>query len=328
MSKNAAGVGASTWFVVADEVPQEVVDAAIRAALVAQRERLGVIQIDICSDDEWPAEVLGAVAAAERRLRAKGSRSITLDLDPRSDDDFDIAVALAPVTVGGTGLGAEGRYIWDANDTGTSAAFDLTPAEERQVRAAVAAAGGAPEHLTTLSSHHLSRRALTYGPVGGTAPAAERWISPSGYRVYERTVRLGEGTAVWDATSAAVLSWGVKTGSGFSIEPSQPLGRAIEPGERFWLVAHLGPVRVREPVEVVATVATESRAGFAYGTLTGHPVSGEEAFIVHRDEAARVWLTLRSLTGAGRGPWRLMFPLALVAQRVYRRRYLGALRDL
>ncbi|MBU8820992.1 DUF1990 domain-containing protein, partial [Mycolicibacterium goodii] len=38
------------------------------------------------------------------------------------------------------------------------------------------------------------------------------------------------------------------------------------------------------------------RCGFAYGTLHGHPVCGEEAFIVHRDRAGTVFLTLRSLT--------------------------------
>lgn len=81
-----------------------------------------------------------------------------------------------------------------------------------------------------------------------------------------------------------------------------------------------------EPIEVVAVVDEPDRVGFAYGTLVGHPVSGEEAVIVHRDEAERVWLTLRSLTRAApSGPWRLAFPALLMAQLVYRRRYGRAL---
>jgi uncharacterized protein (UPF0548 family) len=89
----------------------------------------------------------------------------------------------------------------------------------------------------------------------------------------------------------------------------------------------LGPVSVREPVEVVALTTDADRHGFAYGTLDGHPVSGEEAFIVHRSANDDVWFTLRSLTRAPHGPWRAAYPLALVAQRVFRRRYQRALRS-
>jgi uncharacterized protein (UPF0548 family) len=81
---------------------------------------------------------------------------------------------------------------------------------------------------------------------------------------------------------------------------------------------------VREPVQIITTVSTANRAALTYGTLEGHPVSGEEAFIVHRDDDGDVSLTLRSLTRAGRGVWRGLFPLILMAQRVYRRRYLRA----
>ncbi|WP_108491256.1 DUF1990 family protein [Promicromonospora sp. AC04] len=81
-----------------------------------------------------------------------------------------------------------------------------------------------------------------------------------------------------------------------------------------------------EHVEIIATISTGHRAALAYGTLEGHPVSGEEAFIVHRDDDGNVNLTPRSLTRAGWGPWRGLFPLILIAQRVYRRQYLSALR--
>jgi len=176
-----------------------------------------------------------------------------------------------------------------------------------------------------LEAYHLSKRALTYGVVGATMPAAERWLPPEGWRAYEHTVSLGSGNDLWNAASSAVLAWGVKTRSGFAVEPSLDPGRGATQGERYWLVARVGPVRVREPVEIITTVSTDDRAALAYGTLDGHPVSGEEAFIVHRDDAGNVSLTLRSLTRAGRGPWRALFPAILVAQRVYRRRYLRAL---
>lgn len=132
---------------------------------------------------------------------------------------------------------------------------------------------------------------------------------------------LGRGEYAWTRASAAVLEWGVKTRSGFHVEPG---GRVVV-GAKHQLKARVGPIVVTEPVTVVAVVEQAARCGFAYGTLPGHPVSGEEAFVVHRDSDGTVFLTLRSLTRPGTGWWRLAFPALLVAQRVYRRRYLRAL---
>ena len=66
--------------------------------------------------------------------------------------------------------------------------------------------------------------------------------------------------------------------------------------------------------------------GFSYRALPGHPVRGEETFVVHRD-GDTVLLTIRSLTRpAPRGFWRAAYPALLVAQRVARARYVRALR--
>lgn len=173
-------------------------------------------------------------------------------------------------------------------------------------------------------SADLTARELSYPAVGGTRPADDHWTPPLGWCAYERTVPIGRGEDVWVAASAAVLRWEVKTRSGFAVHPA---GVHVAEGADFWLVASVGPVRVREPVRVVAVVDREDRRGFAYGTLTGHPVSGEEAFVVHRTPDGEVRLTLRSLTRPSRGLWRAVFPALLVAQRWYRRRYLAALRS-
>ncbi len=161
---------------------------------------------------------------------------------------------------------------------------------------------------------------------GATDPHGKIWASPptSGYRHFEQQVRLGAGDEYWESTSAALLRWGIKTRSGFSVDPEP--AAPVEADDRFRLIAHLGPFRVREPVRVVAVVDRPDRRGFAYGTLPGHPVDGEEAFVVHREADGSVWLTLRSLTRAASGWWRPAFPAALVAQRFYRWRYVRAFR--
>jgi len=99
----------------------------------------------------------------------------------------------------------------------------------------------------------------------------------------------------------------------------------VREGATYRLVARVGPVAVREPVRVVAVVDTPARRGFAYGTLAGHPVSGEEAFVVDLAPDGEVRLVLRSLTRRARGPWGLALPALLVAQRWYRAPYRRAL---
>jgi uncharacterized protein (UPF0548 family) len=194
---------------------------------------------------------------------------------------------------------------------------------------AVAAAGGHDGRMTTRAP--LADRALSYQDPGATCPAAPDWTPPAGYRSYDAIIRIGTGDAYWQAASAAVLAWGVKTRSGFTVQPDRPHGvstpasGSVHTAGRYWLLAHLGPVTIREPAQVVAVVDDADRRGFAYGTLHGHPVSGEEAFILSRDADGAVHLTLRSLTRPGLGWWRMAFPGALVAQRMYRRRYQRAL---
>lgn len=171
----------------------------------------------------------------------------------------------------------------------------------------------------------LEERPLTYDVVGATRPEQARWATPPDHRAYEATVQLGTGDAYWAAASAEVVAWGVKTRSGFTVSPPVRRGDSVAVGDRSWIRAAVGPVAIREPAQVVAVVDEPDRRGFAYGTLAGHPISGEEAFVVHRAPDGAVWLTLRSVSGPGRGAWRLAFPAVLVAQRVYRRRYLRAL---
>lgn len=168
---------------------------------------------------------------------------------------------------------------------------------------------------------------LTYGTPGATLPQDRIWReAPPGFRRYERTVVIGRGADAWATARDAVTRWEVKRRSGFAVAPDDGGGAGVRAGGRYVVTAGPGRFAVREPVEVVAVVDTGDRCGFAYGTRRGHPVSGEEAFIVHRDDDGRVHLTLRSLTRAApAAPWRFLFPFLLLAQRCVRRRYLRAL---
>jgi uncharacterized protein (UPF0548 family) len=178
--------------------------------------------------------------------------------------------------------------------------------------------------MKSLAMGPLASRRISYDAVGETCPAKEAWgPARPGFRGYARTVRIGQGDDFWRTAQAELLGWGIKRRSGFTVTPP-PQDAGVQEGDRYWLIAQLGRLRVREPAVVVAVTRQPDRCGFAYGTLRGHPVSGEEAFIVHRTADGTMWPTLRSLTRAPQGLWRITYPLALAAQRVYRHRYLRA----
>lgn len=168
-----------------------------------------------------------------------------------------------------------------------------------------------------------------YAPVGATEIEAPTWsTAPPGFRAYERSVVIGHGEPAWRAACSAVMTWGIKTRSGFEVHAAEGSGAEVRLGTDYTLIARLGPLRIREPARVVAVVSSETRVGFAYGTRTGHPVAGEEAFVVTRDSNGSVRLVLRSLTRPAPGAWRVLFPLVLLAQRWYRFRYLRAFRGM
>lgn len=174
----------------------------------------------------------------------------------------------------------------------------------------------------------LADRGLTY-PFHGATLVDHDWRHrvPVGFRTYEKSVRLGSGEEFWIEASTELMAWGIKTRSGFDVTPATSTNLNAARGRRFWLTARIGPLQVREPVEVIDVIEGPLRRGFAYGTLDGHPVSGEELFVVERRSDDTVWLTLRSATGPAQGRWKLAFPLLLVAQVAYRRRYRQALMD-
>ncbi|MRG58406.1 DUF1990 family protein [Agromyces sp. CFH 90414] len=160
-------------------------------------------------------------------------------------------------------------------------------------------------------------------PAVGTRPGEPRWpATGAGYRRSEISATIGSGDALWERATTDLMRWRVKTRSGFRVTPDA----VARPGARPVIVARALGCSIREPVEVTEVARTLGRVGFAYRTLPGHPVDGEEAFILHRAGDAVV-LTVRSLTRPARsGLWRFAYPLLRVAQLEARRRYLRALR--
>ncbi|GAA1860450.1 DUF1990 family protein [Brevibacterium marinum] len=198
----------------------------------------------------------------------------------------------------------------------------------------------------------LSQTELRTEPL--TQPLSPRWIDrPAGYRDFESAFFVGHGRATFERCAEELLYWKVKIRSGFDIAVEPP-GVAAGPtcidagppgvapvsqgdstadptrvriGQEPTIFVRLGPFRLPEPARVIDVVESERRRGFTYATKPGHPITGEESFILIHTPDDRVFLVLRSVSRAGFGIWRLGEPFVRLAQIVYRRRYARALRD-
>lgn len=147
---------------------------------------------------------------------------------------------------------------------------------------------------------------LTYADVGATQHA----VLPRGYRHlrYERVLSVPYERAV-----ETLMTWQAHRRTGLSPRPTAP--RAATGVE---VVCRLGPFR--EPCRVVWALETPDRTGFGYGTLPGHPFTGEESFVLER-VGDRVTFTITVFSRPARWYTRLSGPLPGLAQRLFVRLY-------
>ena len=169
--------------------------------------------------------------------------------------------------------------------------------------------------LGSETSAELRDTAFTYREVGATlAPDL-----PSGYRHLSRTVTAEE--ADFGEAAERLLTWQVQERAGIRVAASH---RRVEEGAVVMMLLGFGPFAVRAPCRVVTVVEEPGRAGFAYGTLPGHPEIGEELFLVEQaPDGVRASVTAFSRPGTRIA--RLGGPVARGVQELITRRYLAAL---
>lgn len=112
---------------------------------------------------------------------------------------------------------------------------------------------------------------------------------PSGYNIDHNRIELGSGDETWESAKAAIRGWKM-----FDFEWVQICfeDTPIEVGRNVAiLVHHLGFYSLNA-ARIVYTIDEPTRFGFAYGTLTEHGESGEERFMVERDETGEVFYDL------------------------------------
>ncbi|TXK17786.1 DUF1990 domain-containing protein [Homoserinibacter sp. GY 40078] len=204
------------------------------------------------------------------------------------------------------------------------------------------------------------RAPVDYGAVGATQADDLLAYPPRGFRALEKRIRVGHGPERWEYAWMRVLSWGIQRGAGLEVVPVSapaeataetyvpvsfdeagnpvqpaaigsdgevlytPEGDAlVRPGDTGFLKPWFWPRPM--PVRVVYVVDEPARRGAAFGTLPGHPLSGEELFLVERGEDDSVWFTVRIFSRPANGYWLAVLPALRLVQAFLVRRYLHEL---
>jgi uncharacterized protein (UPF0548 family) len=154
---------------------------------------------------------------------------------------------------------------------------------------------------------------FSYDEVGATAAGL-----PAGYAHLERSRALPLG--VFEAGAARLMAWQVHEAAGLRVAASDRQVEQDSVVEMF-----LGPrwLGVRAVCRVAYVIDESDRVGFAYGTLAGHPESGEEAFVLERLDGV-VRFTVRAFSRPATRLARLGGPVTTMVQRAMAARYLAA----
>jgi len=158
---------------------------------------------------------------------------------------------------------------------------------------------------------------LSY-PVRDGVPATIVGEVPPGFRSSERSRDVGDAS-VFDAMSDAVLTWGLQRAARVRLTQASPRAEVGALVEGTVTKGLAGLVRAQIRCEVVGVVDEPHRRGFAYGTVEGHVLAGEEAFLVELVDG-RTIVTVRQFSRPAR--WLARLPGARVVQRRINARYL------
>ncbi|MBI3213123.1 MAG: DUF1990 domain-containing protein [Mycobacterium sp.] len=161
----------------------------------------------------------------------------------------------------------------------------------------------------------LAALPLTYEQVGATG---DGMTLPAGYHHVRVGAQIGSGRDRFEHAAASVLRYGMLRGAHVRVSASTEVaqvGTAV--------LGRLGPFQA--PCRVVYVVDEPNCHGFAYGTLPGHPVSGEERFAVrYEPRTDSVYAEVVAFSRPATVFSTLAGPALPLVQRLVTRRYLQA----
>lgn len=161
---------------------------------------------------------------------------------------------------------------------------------------------------------------FTYADVGATAHRL-----PDGFRHTHRSQAVGRGKKSFTEAADRLLRWEMHRSAGLTVDSPD---REVEEGTLVELTLGRGPIRMTAPCQVVYVIDEPRLRGFAYGTVTGHPETGEERFCVEWRADDSVVFTITAFSRPGRWWSRLAAPFARIVQNRITERYLAVMGSL
>lgn len=202
---------------------------------------------------------------------------------------------------------------------------------------------------------------VSYGAVGASQAPDLMSYPPKGFRPAEYRTRIGHGDQRFRAAAEQALTWQLQQRSGIRVRvddvpppdetayipvvfdasgapvaPSAPRDTGelqyssegvalLSAGTTATLTLNVLGIPFQAPIRVVQLIDDQRRRGFVVGTMRGHPLSGEESFVIEQTDDGAVWINYRVFWRPGGAGWRLVKPLLALLQRQYATRYLRAL---
>jgi uncharacterized protein (UPF0548 family) len=156
---------------------------------------------------------------------------------------------------------------------------------------------------------------FTYDDVGATREGK----APTGFHRGSYSNFYGQGDEAFERGKTGLRDWSAHRAAGVRIHPpNAPLtAGTVVAG---WVA--IGPISVVFPCRLVYVIDEPRRFGWAYGTLPGHPESGEEAFMIEHHDDDRVSFTIEVFSKPADPLTRLAGPIARALQARATRRYL------
>lgn len=145
------------------------------------------------------------------------------------------------------------------------------------------------EALSSQETKRLRDAGFSYGEVGAT----QSETLPGNYDHLRRVRILGTGADRFEQAASILMSWDMHRKAGLRVRTSNE--HAVT-GAVAVLLLGRGSLSLKAPVRVVYVIDEPHRKGFAYGTLPGHPESGEEAFIVELRTDTTVTFTITAFS--------------------------------
>jgi uncharacterized protein (UPF0548 family) len=161
----------------------------------------------------------------------------------------------------------------------------------------------------------LRSAALTYPEVGRTKQSD----LPADYRTFRRSALLPV-EADFGSAKHELLSWMIQRRAGLRVCASGD----VTPGAVVDLRLGLGWLSLVASCRVIYVIDETNRCGFAYGTLPGHPESGEESFVLDNRVDGTITITITAFSRPVTVLSKLAAHVGVRVQDVMTARYLRA----